>query len=265
MEYQPVVSVVIPTYNHAHLLREAIDSVRRQTFTEWEMIVVNNYSEDDTEAVVASFSDPRIRLVNFRNNGVIAASRNRGIALARGDYVAFLDSDDKWYPEKLERCMTVLAKGNDLVCHSEAWVKDGAAFKIVNYGPLEAASYETLLFGRNCLSTSAIVVRRVCLDRVGCFSEDSAFIAVEDYELWLKLARAGCRFAFVDVILGEYHLHKTNNSRFVLRQMRAELAVLRRHFSQKDGWSLMDRLRLLRRLGRVYLAYGFRWARSSAP
>ncbi len=261
MERKPVVSVVIPTYNHAHFLRKAIDSVRHQTFTEWEAIVVNNYSEDDTEAVVASFADRRIRLVNFRNNGSIAASRNRGITLAHGDYIAFLDSDDEWYPEKLDRCVAVLAEGNDLVCHGEAWVKNGVAFRKVDYGPAERAHYHSLLFGRNCLSTSAVTVRKSCLDKVGGFSEDSAFIMVEDYELWLKLSRAGFSFTFVDEMLGEYNIHKANNSRLVLRQMRAELAVLETHFSKWEKWSLMDRLRRLRRLGRVYLAYSIRWLR----
>lgn len=259
MKSKPVVSVVIPTYNHAQFLRKAIDSVRRQTFTEWEMIVVNNYSEDDTEAVVASFSDPRIRLENFRNYGIIAASRNHGIALAHGDYIAFLDSDDEWYPEKLERCVAVLAKGNDLVCHGETWLRNGVAFRKVSYGPAERAHYHSLLFERNCLSTSAVTVRKSCLDKVGDFSEDSAFAMVEDYELWLKLSSVEFRFAFIDEILGEYNIHQANNSRSVLRQMRAELAVLEKHFSVWEKWSFPDRLRCLRRFGRVYLAYGTRW------
>ena len=255
----PVISVIIPTYNHAHFLSKAIDSVRRQTFTEWELIVVNNYSEDDTTAVVASFSDPRIRLENFRNNGIIAASRNHGIALAHGDYIAFLDSDDEWYPEKLDRCVAMLAEGNDLVCHGETWVRNGGAFRKVSYGPKGTLDYYSLLFERNFLSTSAVTVRKSCLDKVDGFSEDSVFAMVEDYELWLKLSSAGFRFAFVEEILGEFNIHKANNSRSVLRQMRAELAVLEKQFSRWKKWSLPDRLRCLRRLGRVYLAYGTRW------
>ena len=117
MSHSPVVTVVIPTYNHAHFLRDALNSLRAQTYTDWEAVVVNNFSEDDTVEVVNSFADSRIRLENFRNNGVIAASRNRGIALARGSYLAFLDSDDTWYPEKLARCMECFDNGIGLVCH----------------------------------------------------------------------------------------------------------------------------------------------------
>lgn len=259
MKPKPIVSVVIPTYNHAHFLRKAIDSVRRQTFTEWEAIVVNNYSEDDTVAVVASFFDPRIRLENFRNYGIIAASRNYGIALAHGDYIAFLDSDDEWYPEKLERCVAVLAKGNDLVCHGETWLRNGVAFRKVSYGPVEMAHYHSLLFEGNCLSTSAVTIRKYCLDKVGGFSEDSAFAMVEDYELWLKLSNAGFRFIFIDELLGEYNIHQSNNSRSALSQMRAESAVLVKHFASWERWSLLDRLRCLRRLARVYLGYCTRW------
>jgi len=94
----PAVSVIIPTYNHARFLRAAIQSVVDQTFPDWEIVIVNNYSEDDTVQIVASFNDPRIRLVNFCNHGVIAASRNHGMSLATGKAIAFLDSDDIWYP-----------------------------------------------------------------------------------------------------------------------------------------------------------------------
>lgn len=258
MKQEPAISVVIPTYNHARFLRKALDSVCRQTFTDWEAIVVNNYSEDDTEDVVVSYADPRIRLENFRNHGVIAASRNLGIKLSQGRYVAFLDSDDSWHPEKLARAKMALDEGCDLVCHGEIWMKDGVEFRRVNYGPAEKSNYHSLLFERNCISTSAVTVRKECLEKVRGFSEEPAFAMVEDYELWLKLARAGCRFAFIDEMLGVFNLHDANSSRAVYRQMHAELAVLKKHFSELGNWSPGDRLRRLRRLGRVYLSYGAR-------
>lgn len=251
--------MVIPTYNHAHFLRMAIDSIYRQTFTQWEAIIVNNYSEDDTKTVVESFSDPRIQLVNFRNHGVIAASRNYGISLARGEYISFLDSDDRWYPEKLERSVTVLAKGGDVVCHGEAWIKNNLEYRKVNYGPAKKAAYEPLLFGHNCLSTSAVTVRKSCIDQVGGFDEDPDCVTVEDYDLWLKLSKAGFKFDFIDEILGEYNIHDSNNSHSVLRQLQAELTVLEKHFSLREEWSVVDKLRRRRRLGRVYLACSVRW------
>lgn len=248
----PAVSVVIPTYNHARFLRAAIQSVLEQTFTDWEAVIVNNYSEDETVEVIASFADPRIRLVDFRNHGVIAASRNHGIGLARGEYIAFLDSDDVWYPEKLARCMEKLMTGADLVCHGENWVKEGGAARVVHYGPERRGKYHSLLFNGNCISTSATVVRKPALVEVGCFSEDAQFVTAEDYELWLKLAQAGFRFAFIDEVLGEYRLHGGNQSKAVLRNMQAELAVVEKHFAGMESLALTDRLWIRRRRAMAY-------------
>ena len=113
----PLVSVVIPTFNHAPLLKIALQSVIAQTFTNWEAIVVNNFSTDATVEVVESFNDSRIKLINFSNNGVIAASRNVGIKMATASYIAFLDSDDIWYPEKLQKCSEQIFAGHNFVNH----------------------------------------------------------------------------------------------------------------------------------------------------
>ncbi|HSN39491.1 MAG TPA: glycosyltransferase, partial [Burkholderiales bacterium] len=256
----PVISVVIPTYNHAQFLKAALDSVRAQTFADWEAIVVNNYSEDNTEEIVASFHDSRIRLVNFRNHGIIAASRNHGIiaasrnhgiALSRGKYVAFLDSDDTWYAEKLARCVAVLESGYDAVCHGEYWVKASAPPRAVRYGPESRTSYDSLLFDGNCLSTSALVVKRAALDQAGGFDVDPALVTAEDYELWLRLARNGCRYGILDDMLGEYLLHGGNQSKAVMRNFRAELAVLNKHFALTQD---LPRLRQRRRIALAYYA-----------
>ena len=99
----PKVSIVIPTYNQANLLKLALESVRAQTESDWEAVIVNNFSEDHTREVVQAFDDQRLRLIDFRNHGVIGASRNRGIKESRSEWVAFLDSDDLWESEKLEK------------------------------------------------------------------------------------------------------------------------------------------------------------------
>ena len=116
MTNKPLFSIVIPTYNHAHFLRKCLDSVISQTFTNWEAIVVNNFSEDNTIEVVESYRDPRIRLFNNANNGIIAVSRNKGITEAQGEWICFLDSDDAWYPDKLMICKDYL-NDYDFICH----------------------------------------------------------------------------------------------------------------------------------------------------
>jgi glycosyltransferase involved in cell wall biosynthesis len=237
----PLVSVVIPTYNHAQFLRNALDSVIGQTFTRWEAIVVNNFSQDDTISVIESYDDPRIRYLNFANQGVIAASRNHGISKTSAPYIAFLDSDDIWYPQKLEKCMLRLEQGFDMVCHAETWVGPGDRRRDVAYGPESRATYSQLLYEGNCISTSAVVVKREFVERVGGFSEQPSFITAEDYELWLKLARDGAKIGFVTDILGEYLIHDGNQSRAALRNMEAVMAVVRHHLAEqarrgKSNW-----------------------------
>lgn len=258
MKNFPAVSVVIPTYNHALFLRKALQSVCDQSFDDWEIIVVNNYSIDDTESVIDSFNDPRIRHVRYKNNGVIASSRNYGIELSRGEFIAFLDSDDIWYGDKLERSVSTLKQGYDLVCHAENWMRAGSVVRTVQYGPAEMAKYNSLLYSRNCLSTSAITVRKRSLEEVGGFSEDPAFITAEDYDLWLRLSRAGVTFQFLEDVLGEYTLHDSNSSNMIFRQMGAELSVLKKHFGEIEHPFFRDRLRYIRRVSRTYLAYGSR-------
>ncbi len=262
MTTSPLVSVVIPTYNHAHFLRSSLGSVVNQTFGDWEVVVVNNYSTDDTESVVQSFNDERITLVNFLNHGVIAAGRNEGIRLSRGEFVAFLDSDDEWQPEKLEKCIHALRAGADLVCHAERWVGGDRPERVVQYGPAEKSSWRGLLLDQNRVSTSATVVRRSCLERAGLFDESAEFITAEDYEMWMKLARLGCTFQFLPDVLGEYRRHEGNASGSILRHLAAEQAVVQKHLALDDTisrWQRRARLaKCLYTAGRGFQASGKR-------
>lgn len=225
----PSVSIIIPTFNHAHFLIVALESILAQTRQDWEAIVVNNFSEDNTIEVVESYADSRIRLVNFSNHGNIASARNYGLSIARAPVIAFLDSDDFWYPEKLEICLKKMAEGYDLVCHAEIWSGPRASRRTMCYGGLNRSTYKSLLLDGNCLSTSAVVIRRECLRQVGDFSAQEDFITAEDYELWLKLAKAEYKFGFIDQVLGEYRIHEGNHSRQALRNMYAVLAVFEHH------------------------------------
>ena len=110
-----LVSVIVPTYNHATHLSRALRSVFKQTYENWELIVVDNHSTDNTEALVESFNSPRVKYLKINNHGVIAVSRNAGIEAAEGEWVAFLDADDFWSEDKIESCLTV--NGADFIYH----------------------------------------------------------------------------------------------------------------------------------------------------
>jgi glycosyltransferase involved in cell wall biosynthesis len=243
----PLVSIIIPTYNHAQFLHEALQSVCNQTFVDWEVLVINNYSEDDTIEIVKAFDDSRIHLENFRNNGVIAASRNHGIGMARGKYLAFLDSDDTWFPEKLSTCIVRLENGCGLVCHGLRWFGNRSE-RNQHYGPENRSTYDALLYKGNCIATSATIVRRELVEAVGGFSESLEIVTAEDYHLWLKLAQAGIEMTFVDQVLGSYRFHDANTGT-AIKQAKAVEHVVEDFFPKQE-------LRNLREMVRVRLRYG---------
>jgi len=250
---RPLVTVVIPTYNHADFIQEALDSLCKQTYENWEAIVVNNFSEDDTVAVVESFADSRIRLENFRNNGVIAASRNHAISLAKGDFLAFLDSDDKWLPEKLVKCMTCFDDHVDLVCHGLHTFGNNPEYDFYG-GPESKATFEALLYEGNCLTPTATVVRTAKVIEVGGFSESPEMVTSEDYHLWIKLAKAGVKMKFLKEVLGLYRIHAMGQSRVIHRHLHSVLAVLEDFLPSEENQTLMDKVRIRRRRCLAYYA-----------
>jgi glycosyltransferase involved in cell wall biosynthesis len=252
MNNSPLVSIVIPTYNHAPMLQRALATVVEQTYQNWNAIVVNNFSTDNTLEVVAAFNDPRVQCVNFRNNGVIGASRNEGIALATGKYVAFLDSDDTWFPTKLEQCVEILESGSDLVCHAEYWIDESGKSRLVAYGPSEAATHHNLMYKGNRISTSATVVRTALLKEVHGFDVAPELISTEDYDLWIRLAAKSDKFAFISEPLGEYHRHDNNVSANIEKHLAAELALLEKHFSTNTRFENM----IARRRRKALAYYG---------
>ena len=228
-----LVSVIIPTYNHGHLIKKALSSLIDQTHKNWEAIVVNNYSEDNTIEVVESFDDKRIKIVNFHNNGSIAASRNIGIRDSRAEYIAFLDSDDYWYPKKLEKCLNKLKTDQaDLCVNSEMIISNEKAIKPLKCGNKEQLSYFQLLFRGNCISTSSVLIKKKCIDQVGGFNEDPQMVTAEDYDLWLRMAKNNFSFTYVDEILGGHLQHSTNSSSFVEKHHKAIVNVIESHFQQ---------------------------------
>ena len=250
----PRVTVVIPTYNHARFLGETLRSVLAQTVSDWEAIVVNNYSDDNTVEVVESFGDPRISLVNFANHGIIAASRNLGIEKASAEWVAFLDSDDIWRPEKLQRCLEAAGEQVDVVGHGLVMFRDGETIRTILSGPQSRARYRNLLYGGSCMTPSAILIRKGFLERVGGFSEDGRHLTAEDYELWLKMARDGARFVFLPDLLTDYRVHGDNASNSIQRHRDSSLAVVEDHYLALSGKNGLDRIRFRRQ--RALIHYG---------
>lgn len=200
------VSVVIPTYNRAADLRRALISIRSQTRQDWEAVIVDNHSTDDTDRVIASFNDSRLRLLKIHNEGVIAKSRNLGIVEAAGEYIAFLDSDDWWTADKLQRSLQVL-QGADMVYHDLYLVRSAGQsthWRKVRTRSLRRPAYDDLLTGGNAITTSSVVVRRDLMRSIDGFSEDPMLVSWEDYDAWLRLSKLTERFVKVDGVHGYY-------------------------------------------------------------
>jgi teichuronic acid biosynthesis glycosyltransferase TuaG len=210
-----LVSIVIPTYNCAHLLPRALQSVMEQTYGDWEALIVDNHSTDNTDEVVGNFRDKRIRLLKIHNNGVIAVSRNLGIREAKGRWVAFLDADDWWTQEKLEFSVTALRQGNDIVYHDLFRVGPQqrlSASRLVPTRDLRPPVYQDLVMHGNALLNSSVVVSREILSAVGGLSENPRLVAAEDFECWLRIARQTERFARLPDVYGYYWIGHGNTS-----------------------------------------------------
>jgi glycosyltransferase involved in cell wall biosynthesis len=203
------VSVIIPTYNRAHLLTQAIDSVLNQTFTDFELIIVDNYSGDNTESVVKSYKDKRIRYFKNQNRGLIGVNRNYGIQESKGEYISFLDDDDLWLPEKLDKQVKLLDSNPGLgLVYSDIYIigSNGNVLKDTyfhNVKPFRGNVFNELLV-TNFISNLTVMVRREALSRVGMF--DLKYVIAQDYDLWLRIAR-DYTIDFIEQPLAKYRLH----------------------------------------------------------
>ncbi|MCG3209576.1 MAG: hypothetical protein FOGNACKC_03203 [Anaerolineae bacterium] len=202
----PTVSVIIPTHNRAELLPRAVQSVLNQSYQDFELIIVDDASNDDTPAVMASFNDPRIKTIRHSTNRRGSAARNTGINAATGEWVAFLDDDDKWLPDKLTRQLAaVQAGGSDQVVvytglhHINP---NGEVSRTFTPSKTEITQVE-LLYGNYVGSTSTVMAPREALLTVGGF--DATLRSCQDWDLWIRLADQ-CRFVAVPEPLVNHHL-----------------------------------------------------------
>ena len=211
--HSPRVSVVIPTHNNGEYLESALESVYQQTYAAYEIIVVDDASSDDTPERMERHAE-RIRYLRQSHAGS-AVARNRGILCASGDYIAFLDSDDLWMPEKLERQMSIAAGHPQSVLiycdfHRSEQLDSVLTSGLAGRKHWKGGSEFQSLLRQNFLHTSSVVVRREALAASGIF--DPKLINAQDWDLWIRLAASG-EFQFVDEVLSFYRLHATQSVR----------------------------------------------------
>lgn len=236
MSAAPTFSVVIPTYNRADKLQRALASLAQQSCDDFEVLVCDDGSSDHTADVVAAWQERlSIRHLWEPNWGGPARPRNRGVQAARGEWVCFLDADDWWYPQKLEQ-MLPLTRSNDVVYHAcEVHTPHGKQRGVKKSRPLTTPAFTDLLTRGNGLITSAVAVRRSLLEQSGGFSEEQLFVAIEDYDLWLRLALLTERFGYISEPLGAYWSDGENISGFTEQYITRELALADRYLGYLQG------------------------------
>jgi glycosyltransferase involved in cell wall biosynthesis len=251
MTGRPLVSVVIPAYNAETYIGSAVESVLAQTFRNFELIVVDDGSSDSTAARLEAYGDA-LRCLRQPNSGVSRA-RNRGIEASRGRLVAFLDADDVWLPEKLDKQASLLGIRKDCrVCYTAVIVADATLRPMATeHGPDGAVTGLDLLLRGNVVpgSASSVICERNLLSETGAFDPSLSLCA--DWDLWLRLA-ARTRFAAVDEPLVVYRRSPGSMSGNPRVLERDTLALLAKAFSKRDA---PDRDVRARAYGRQYLVF----------
>jgi glycosyltransferase involved in cell wall biosynthesis len=268
----PLVSVIIPTYRRSNLLGTAIRSVLNQTFQDFEIVVVDDNSQDDTEEVVRSFGGRKIRYIAHQTNLGCGGARNTGIRNSNSELVAFLDDDDEWLPDKLEEQISVLDHSGALtgvVCSAFQTVEQSTGRLLETVVPTKQGRILDHL-GRNRVGPpSAVLVRRSCLDKVGLFDETLEF--GEDWDLWIRLAQF-FEFACVLRPLFRYRIHTMRMTTNYEGRIRGSEHLLRKHLAYflarplELSYLYLDIGRLHAHLGRMGRARAaFRKAVALAP
>jgi glycosyltransferase involved in cell wall biosynthesis len=240
----PEVSVIIPCYNHGHYLGHALHSVLAQIYTDWEAIVVDDGSTDDTAAVAASITDPRIRYIYQEHQG-LSAARNTGIGEAQGEYLGFLDADDEWEPEFLARCVGVLQQDDSLgFVYTRAVLVDlqGTYYPQLEGQALAPQEFLQQLEKGGFFPVHAVLVRREVLAAIGRFDTD--LTSVEDWDLWLRISKH-YRVRSIDEPLARYRVYPGSMSTHVACMHANRIAVLTKQFGPPEedmaGWPIEKR------------------------
>jgi len=232
MTASPTVSVIIPVWNGAALLPETLRSLQSQTFTDFEALIVDDGSTDATAAVAAAFcqADARLRLV-ARPHAGLSAARNAGLELARGEFIAFLDADDVWLPEKLARQMELFrADPRASFAYANYYFWDGQQDLSVGHRPnrpLPDGDTARRLVTSNVYAVSSVVVRRTVIARAGGF--DTGLESCEDWDMWLRLAEQDFRARGTREPLIRYRRWPGSMSNNKLKMVRHNLIVLEKN------------------------------------
>ena len=251
----PIVSIIVPTYNRSNLVVRAIKSVLTQSFTDFELIVVDDASTDDTQQLIAEIKDTRIKIIRHEKNKGAPVARNTGIKSSIGEYIGFLDDDDEWLPEKLEKQLKLYkTSGNEVgLIYSGFYFVSARNNRVLsNVTPNKKGNLYSDLLRRNILGSPTPLIKRYCFDKAGLF--DETLPSCQDWDMWIRISKF-YKFDFVSDALSNVYVHgrqiSTNlNAKIVAR----EKLITKYHEDLVQNPAILAFL--FRRLGVLCCIYG---------
>lgn len=234
----PRVSIVVSTYNYGVFVYKAINSLLLQSYKDFEIIIIDDGSIDNTRDIVAPLVDHSNIFYFYQNNQGQPKTKNRGICESRGEFIAFLDADDIWMPTKLEKQLALFADPEVGVVYSRRlWIDVDGIEVSGNERELRRGWILDHIFVDNFICFSSCVIRRSCLEQVGYFDE-SIPMGI-DYDLWIRLARV-CKFDFVDEPLVKYRTGHSNLSKNTMKRYECAQQIMRKNLSNPQIRSSMS-------------------------
>ena len=249
MNFTPNISVIMPAYNAGKYIKESIDSVLLQTYKDWELLIINDGSTDNTQLIIDSYveKDSRIKCF-FQKNGKQGKARNLGIENAKGNYIAFLDSDDIMFPHRLRYQLDLILNTESDMVFNDAYKfeKDPLAekrttFFVSNHIYLGNEAFY-LLLKRNVIPMLTVLVKKSVVEEVGRFTINDFYQNAEDYHLWLKILKYGKKITSDDTIVGAYRIHSNSGTFYDTLSVSEVLFILASFYTDKDEVSLFQEM-----------------------
>lgn len=232
----PLVSVIVPAYNQGHYIKEAILSVKNQAFSDWECIIIDDGSTDDTRDIVRSFEsrDNRFKY-NYQENQGLSNARNNGIKVANGTYFAFLDSDDAWVTTTLQVMIDFLQKHPNIslaIGGYDEIDEQGTTISMTYYPPDCGRCIKELLAG-NISPVHSILVKKDVFEKCGVF--DPTLTSLEDWDMWLRASAAGFQFGQVRMLVAHYRVYQGSMSYNAKRMEQNFISVLEKFYNSTEN------------------------------
>jgi len=233
---KPFFSVILPIYNSISFLKKNLKSIFNQTFKDFEIIVIDNYSNDGSYEYIKKIKKKNLVYARIDNRGIIAKSRNLGIKISKGKWLAFIDSDDIWLNTKLEVFYNKLKKyeQSDIISSLFNIIENNKIIYIHKF-KYKDNFYENLLLKGNCFSTSSTIVKKKFLNNHRIlFNEKKNLVTVEDYDLWLNIVKQGGKISLIKQVLTS-HTKRADSMSNSLQHFINYLSIIKMHIFDKEN------------------------------